>query len=138
MDASEETALKLRIADIPKHALITLIRAYKYVVSPLLPSACRYVPTCSEYAIEAIDRHGMVLGAMMAGWRLLRCHPWARGGFDPVRLAGVPTSPQISRAAASREGQLLVFSDRKRSRKMRHPGGTKQINRSLDHPLRHA
>ena len=128
----------MRIADIPKHALITLIRAYKYVVSPLLPCACRYVPTCSEYAMEAIDRHGMVVGTMMAGWRLLRCHPWARGGFDPVPLAGVPASPQISRALAPREGLLLEFSDPKRSRKMRHPGGMKQINRSLDHPLRHA
>jgi len=88
--------------------------------------------------MEAIDRHGMVVGTMMAGWRLLRCHPWARGGFDPVPLAGVPASPQVSRAPAPREGLLLAFADPKRSRKMRHPGGMKQINRSLDHPLRHA
>ena len=130
----------MRIADIPKHALITLIRAYKYVVSPLFPPACRYVPTCSEYAVEAIDRHGMVLGAMMAGWRLLRCHPWASGGFDPVQLVGGPASLQVSRAPASREGLPLAFWDRarERSRNLRRPGDTKQINRSsLHHPLRH-
>ena len=123
----------MRIADIPKHALVTLIRVYKYVVSPLLPSACRYVPTCSDYAMEAIDRHGMVLGTVMAGARLVRCHPWARGGFDPVPLVGVPASSAgardlISRSPASREGLPIPF-----------PGSTKSINRSsLDHPLRHA
>jgi uncharacterized protein len=62
-------------------ALLTL---YKRVVSPLLPPACRYVPSCSEYAAEAVARHGVLYGTMLAGWRLLRCNPLAHGGFDPV------------------------------------------------------
>ena len=66
--------------------MLALLRAYKFAVSPLFPPACRYVPTCSEYAVEAIDRHGVLRGSMMALWRLLRCHPIVKGGFDPVPL----------------------------------------------------
>jgi putative membrane protein insertion efficiency factor len=61
-----------------------LLRLYKYLVSPLLPPACRFVPSCSEYAAEAVARHGCFRGAMLACWRLLRCNPLARGGYDPV------------------------------------------------------
>jgi putative membrane protein insertion efficiency factor len=57
---------------------------YKRMVSPLLPPACRYVPSCSEYAAEAVARHGFFHGCFLAGWRLLRCNPLARGGYDPV------------------------------------------------------
>jgi uncharacterized protein len=60
------------------------LRLYKGLVSPWLLPACRYVPSCSEYAAEAVARHGFVHGAALAVWRLLRCNPWARGGFDPV------------------------------------------------------
>jgi len=60
------------------------LRAYKGAVSPLLPPACRFTPTCSEYAYLAVDRHGVVRGGWLAARRLLRCHPFARGGFDPV------------------------------------------------------
>ena len=67
-----------------KSALLSLLRAYQRWISPLLSPACRYVPSCSEYAHEAIDSHGAVKGALLAAWRLLRCHPLARGGFDPV------------------------------------------------------
>ncbi len=63
------------------HRLLTL---YKRLVSPLLPPACRYVPSCSEYAAEAVARHGVLYGTFLAGWRVLRCNPLARGGFDPV------------------------------------------------------
>jgi uncharacterized protein len=69
-----------------KKILLILIRAYKWGVSPMLAPACRYVPTCSEYAGEAVDRHGALRGAALAIRRLLRCHPFARGGFDPVPL----------------------------------------------------
>jgi putative membrane protein insertion efficiency factor len=61
-----------------------ILRAYKAVVSPLLPRACRFEPTCSVYARDAIERHGMRRGAWLALRRLLRCHPLHRGGFDPV------------------------------------------------------
>jgi len=61
-----------------------LLRLYKGLVSPLLPSACRYVPSCSEYAAEALACHGLLHGSALALWRLLRCNPLGRGGFDPV------------------------------------------------------
>jgi putative membrane protein insertion efficiency factor len=68
----------------PKIVLLWLLRGYKRILSPLFLPSCRYVPTCSEYAIEAIERFGTVRGSAMAIWRLLRCHPFVRGGFDPV------------------------------------------------------
>lgn len=67
-----------------KRIVIALLRAYKWALSPMLPAACRYVPTCSEYALEAVERHGTLLGGLKAAWRVLRCHPLARGGYDPV------------------------------------------------------
>ncbi|MBQ8839896.1 MAG: membrane protein insertion efficiency factor YidD [Clostridia bacterium] len=60
------------------------IRVYKKFISPLLPCACRFTPTCSEYAIEAIERHGIIRGCILAIWRILRCNPYSRGGYDPV------------------------------------------------------
>jgi uncharacterized protein len=65
-------------------AAVALLTAYKRFLSPLLPRACRFEPTCSIYAKEAVARYGLVRGARLAGWRLLRCHPFSRGGFDPV------------------------------------------------------
>jgi putative membrane protein insertion efficiency factor len=69
---------------ICKNGLLLLLRAYKRIISPLFVPACRYVPTCSEYAVEAIVFFGPLRGISMALWRLLRCHPFARGGYDPV------------------------------------------------------
>jgi hypothetical protein len=63
---------------------LALLRLYKWLLSPLLPAACRFTPTCSEYAAEAITLHGPCRGAALALWRLLRCHPFSRPGFDPV------------------------------------------------------
>jgi len=67
-----------------KDAVVGAIRWYKRAVSPMLPPACRYTPTCSEYAMEAIERHGLGRGSLLAVRRLLSCHPFARGGYDPV------------------------------------------------------
>ncbi len=64
--------------------LILPIRAYQYLISPLLPSSCRYTPTCSQYAIEALQKHGVFVGSWMAIKRIGRCHPWHEGGYDPV------------------------------------------------------
>jgi putative membrane protein insertion efficiency factor len=64
--------------------LIFIVRAYQTVLSPLLPPACRYYPSCSNYAIEAIEKHGAWRGGRMAASRILRCHPFHPGGFDPV------------------------------------------------------
>jgi uncharacterized protein len=69
---------------IPKLLMLLLLRGYKWAISPLFLPACRYVPTCSEYAIEAVERYGAVRGGLMGLWRLMRCHPFVRGGYDPV------------------------------------------------------
>lgn len=63
---------------------LQLLRGYKYLLSPLLPPACRYVPSCSEYAMEAVERYGVLRGSLLALGRLLRCHPFVKGGYDPV------------------------------------------------------
>jgi putative membrane protein insertion efficiency factor len=64
---------------------LTILRIYKRWVSPAIPSACRFYPTCSEYMMEAIERHGVLRGVGMGLRRLLRCHPFHQGGVDPVR-----------------------------------------------------
>ncbi len=96
-----------------KSLALGLLRLYKRWISPSFPPSCRYVPTCSEYAMEAVDRYGALRGGAMAAWRVFRCHPLAKGGLDPVvkaaagnpthsqkaRMNGVPTS--VSRDVAS-------------------------------------
>jgi len=67
-----------------KSLALWLLRLYKRWISPAFPPSCRYVPTCSEYALEAVERYGVVRGGVMAAWRILRCHPLAKGGLDPV------------------------------------------------------
>jgi putative membrane protein insertion efficiency factor len=62
-----------------------VLRGYKRFISPMLLPSCKYTPTCSEYAMEAVERHGVLRGLAMAAWRILRCNPFAKGGLDPVR-----------------------------------------------------
>ena len=64
--------------------LIWPIRFYQRYVSPLTPPSCRFTPTCSQYAIEALRKHGPVKGLLLAIWRILRCNPWGGSGYDPV------------------------------------------------------
>ncbi len=82
-----------------REAVMLPIRIYKYCLSPFLPRACRYLPTCSEYTLEAIRVHGVLCGIFLGAARILRCHPWSAGGYDPVperardafkRLTGAP------------------------------------------------
>jgi uncharacterized protein len=70
--------------DITKRFLLLLIRGYRQLLSPLLPPSCRFQPTCSAYALEAVTQHGAALGSWLAVKRILRCHPWNAGGYDPV------------------------------------------------------
>ena len=74
-----------------RRAVIGLLRVYKRFVSPLLPPACRFSPSCSEYAMQAVELHGVLRGSGLALWRLARCHPFSKGGYDPV-----PPGPELS------------------------------------------
>ncbi|HXR77895.1 MAG TPA: membrane protein insertion efficiency factor YidD [Bryobacteraceae bacterium] len=68
-----------------QRAIVMLLRGYKRFVSPLLPSACRFYPTCSEYMMEAVEKYGVARGVWMGVRRIGRCHPFHSGGYDPVR-----------------------------------------------------
>ncbi len=70
--------------EFPKNIALRLLRAHKFAISPLVGPACRYHPTCSDYAAEAIELHGVIQGSLMALGRVLRCHPFGASGYDPV------------------------------------------------------
>lgn len=71
-----------------KRILIFFITLYRKYVSPLKPPCCRFTPTCSAYAIEALQKRGVIVGSLLAVWRILRCNPFSRGGYDPVPERG--------------------------------------------------
>jgi uncharacterized protein len=73
-----------RTASWTRRAAVLPIRLYQWTLSPMLPRACRFTPSCSEYAADAVLEHGLLRGLLLAGRRLLRCHPWGGSGFDPV------------------------------------------------------
>ncbi len=72
------------VLNAPKRAAMGAVRAYQRYISPLLPSACIYYPTCSQYAVEAIEKYGVLKGCWLAAGRILRCNPLRVGGYDPV------------------------------------------------------
>ena len=71
--------------NILTHILIKLIKCYKFLISPLLGQTCRYLPTCSDYSIEALKTYGFFKGLFLSIKRISSCHPWGQGGFDPVK-----------------------------------------------------
>ena len=81
--AGARTVLR-RLGDAPRGLLMGLVRAYRLLLSPWLGSACRFEPSCSAYALQALERHGALGGSALAAWRILRCHPGCAGGHDPV------------------------------------------------------
>jgi putative membrane protein insertion efficiency factor len=89
-----------------KLVVLRLLRAYKWAVSPIFPPACRYVPTCSEYAMEAVERYGAVRGGLMALRRLVCCHPFAQGGYDPVVKRSESPGPSTSSGQAFSQSTL--------------------------------
>jgi uncharacterized protein len=84
-----------RVRHFAQLVVIGVLRAYKWAISPMLLPSCRYVPPCSEYAMEAVERFGVLRGGWMACARVLRCHPFVRGGYDPV-VAATPKPLQHS------------------------------------------
>jgi uncharacterized protein len=69
---------------LARAAAVLPIKLYQWLISPMVGQRCKYYPSCSEYAVQAIGRFGILRGLVLAGWRLLRCNPWSRGGLDPV------------------------------------------------------
>jgi uncharacterized protein len=82
-------AMPGRPARVARGLAIAPIEAYRRVISPAIPRRCKYEPTCSRYAAEAIGRYGILRGLVLAAWRLLRCNPWSYGGYDPVEAQRV-------------------------------------------------
>ena len=74
-----------RLLRLPGYAGIGLVLAYRYTLGTLFPASCKYHPSCSRYAVAALREYGLVRGSVLAGWRLLRCNPWSRGGVDHVK-----------------------------------------------------
>jgi uncharacterized protein len=72
------------VVECPKFLLLGLVKTYRLLLKPWLGQACRFEPSCSQYALDALERHGAVVGASLTSYRLLRCHPWCNGGCDPV------------------------------------------------------
>lgn len=72
----------------PRYVGLGLIRGYQLTISPLLGPRCKYYPSCSHYGYQAVERHGLVKGSVLAGWRILRCNPWSYGGVDDVPAVG--------------------------------------------------
>lgn len=76
---------EMNISELPRTVLMGLVRGYQYFISPILPPSCRFIPSCSTYTLQAIEKYGAFRGAWMGLCRILRCHPFSRGGYDPVR-----------------------------------------------------
>ena len=73
-----------RLLHAPAYLGVGLVLAYRYTLGTLFPASCKYHPSCSRYAIQSLKEYGLVRGSVLAGWRLLRCNPWSRGGVDHV------------------------------------------------------
>lgn len=81
---SQRGAVLSRLSRVPRWCGLCLVKFYQCCISPLFPACCRYIPTCSQYAVEALERFGLLKGSWLALKRILRCHPFHEGGYDPV------------------------------------------------------
>jgi uncharacterized protein len=110
-----------------KAAAIFVLRLYKRWISPSLAPSCRYVPSCSEYAMEAIERYGWLRGGGMAAWRLLRCHPFVKGGYDPVTKNSHESDALWGRGCAPSERGIAPLPHKGSHR----PSGLATVDRRL-------
>ena len=94
-----------------KQAVQFALRIYNRCISPALPHSCRFVPTCSEYAMEAVQRHGVMRGSILAVGRLLRCHPFARAGYDPVPVVEQAFRPSSAACIGRGSGSEVSHSE---------------------------
>lgn len=78
------------VTSVPRWIMVAVIKVYQWTISPLLGPRCKYYPSCSNYGLEAVRRHGAVRGFALGVWRVLRCNPWSHGGVDDVPLRGEP------------------------------------------------
>jgi putative membrane protein insertion efficiency factor len=92
---------------LPRNLAVAILVVYRRVISPLYGDVCRYYPSCSSYTLQAIQRHGLLIGVFFGARRLLRCHPWAEGGFDEI------PEKRSFRHVVTRSGFVLPSSQRK-------------------------
>ena len=129
----ERGSLLMIVGNVPRLVVLQLLRGYKWAISPMFAPACRFVPACSEYAMEAVERYGAVRGGWMALLRLLRCHPFAHGGFDPVVEQGL--KPQCCGEAAGAAGSPALSRQDQNSKQDQNPHSS-QNAREMGHPGR--
>jgi hypothetical protein len=91
------------VMHLPRLVLVGLVRGYQLVISPFFPSACRYQPTCSAYAVQALRTYGAAKGLVLTLYRLGRCHPWGGSGYDPPRWFGEPPPETCTCATDEKE-----------------------------------
>ncbi|MBW8831661.1 MAG: membrane protein insertion efficiency factor YidD [Burkholderiales bacterium] len=92
---------------MPRDALILLVRGYRFFLSPWLGSSCRFEPTCSAYSMQALERHGAIVGALLTVGRIARCHPWCTGGHEPVPSHPYPLFSRLSDPSPDRPNPSL-------------------------------
>lgn len=85
----ERRAVSRAVSRAARTAAVAPVRVYRRLISPALPRRCKYEPTCSRYAVQAVGEYGILRGLVLATWRLLRCNPWSHGGYDPVAAQGL-------------------------------------------------
>jgi putative membrane protein insertion efficiency factor len=115
---------------VGKLVVLQMLRGYKWGISPMFLPTCRYVPSCSEYAMEAVERYGAVRGGVKALWRVLRCHPFAAGGYDPV----VKVSAGYEGAMSLPQGLKPVLIDGDSSQRLKRCATQNPSRPNLSHP----
>jgi putative membrane protein insertion efficiency factor len=89
VDATGDPPARAGVARVAQAVVLAPVMVYRRLISPALPRRCKYEPTCSRYAVQAVREYGILRGLVLATWRLVRCNPWSHGGYDPVEAQGL-------------------------------------------------